>query len=101
MCLPIDGSSIEFPECPAAYLRTAQEVTILRLRTGKPVFAKHLIDGHVHPSTLASEAAFELEAGARNGDSLSPKLLEAAHLWLREKNAARDYEAEKRRKQSK
>jgi hypothetical protein len=84
---PIPGSSYEFDDCPAYYLRTAS--------MGMP--AEHLIDGNTHPATLVSEWAFELESGSRSVDSLSPKARDLVHLHLNERAAKMSHEAKLRR----
>lgn len=86
--LPIPGSREEFPGCPAYSLRTA----------GMGMPADHLIDGAIHPAHLIQPKTVELEAGALVADSLSPKVHELTHLWLREKQSRREYEQEQRKK---
>lgn len=81
---PIPGSKYEFDDCPAYYLRTAP--------MGLP--ADHLLDGYTHPANLISEYAFEVESGARNVDTLSPKVRELVHLWLVEKRRRDDHDRE-------
>ncbi len=84
---PIPGSLEEFDDCPAYYLRT----------TGMGLPAVHLIDGVTHPGSIVSQWAFEIEAGARLVDSLSPKAMELVHIHLSEKRARDDYASEKRK----
>ena len=91
MYLPIPGSTYQFDECPAYYLRTV----------GMRLPADHLIDGTTHPARLISEYAFEVESGARNVDTLSPKVRELVHLYLNEKRQREDYAMEKRNKDRK
>jgi hypothetical protein len=85
---PIPGSREAFDDCPAYYLRTAS--------SGLP--AEHLIDGVTHPAELVGQWAFEVESGARQVDSLSPKAIEGVHLWFREKRGREQLEDELRRK---
>ena len=99
MYLPVVGSLTEFPECPAAHLRTVRDVETLRSRYGGNPYAAHLIGGVHHPGTRVSEVAFETENGARSAESLSPKMAEAVHLWFREK-ATRDAHERDMRKES-
>jgi hypothetical protein len=84
---PIPGSSEQFDDCPAFYLRTA----------GNGMNAPHLIDGHTHPAQLVGQWAFEVESGSRNVESLSPKAIELVHMHLRERRSRDDYAAEKRK----
>jgi hypothetical protein len=97
MNLPVEGTLWEFPECPAASLRTASEVAILSDRLGKPAYAPHLIGEATHPASIVSTAAAEMESGARGVDSLSPRVLSLVHLWRNEHQAARDHESELRK----
>lgn len=87
---PIPGSREQFDDCPAYYLRTG----------ANGMSAPHLIDGSTHAAALVSQWAFEVEAGARNVETLSPKGTEGVHLWLREKRGRDDYATEKRRAKS-
>jgi len=64
---------------------------------GQP--APHLIGGHTHPARLIGEYAFEIEAGSRNVETLSPKAIELSHLFLREKMAREDHARELRKAQ--
>jgi len=79
--------STEFDQCPAYYLRTADQ----------ELPAEHLLDGVTHPAHMVSEWAFEVESGARSIDTLSSKGRDAVHLYVGEK-AARDRYADKMRK---
>lgn len=97
MELPVPGSTEAFPECPAAFLRGAADVDALRLRRGGSPYADHLIDGVTHPASIVSKAAYELKSGARNAETLSPKVLALAHLWLREADARDAYALQMRR----
>ena len=83
---PIPGTTSDFDECPAYYLRTGGD---------RP--AVHLIDGITHPAHAVSEWAFEVESGARMIESLSAKGREAVHLYVAEK-AARDRNDDELRK---
>jgi hypothetical protein len=96
--LPVPGSAEEFPDCPAAYLRSAPDVAELRVRMGREPMADHLIDGAIHPASLVGPRAFELKNGSRNADTLSPKTLALVHLWIREEQA-RDAHADEVRKE--
>jgi hypothetical protein len=84
---PIPGSDEQFPDCPKYYLR----------QLGDDLPAVHLIDDATHPAMLASMAATEIESGARTAESLSPKLLEAARVWMHESAGRRAYEREQER----
>ena len=86
--LPIRGSKETFPDCPGYYLRTAP--------MGLP--AEHLLDNSIHPASLVSEWAFEVESGARNVDTLSPKAASLVHVYLREKRERDEYDRENRRR---
>jgi len=88
---------VEFPECPAAYLRRQGDVVMLRTRHRVEPFAPHLIGGIHHPGDRVSEVAFEVEAGARNIDTVTPKMREGVHLWFREKAIRDTYDAEARK----
>lgn len=84
---PVPGARFDgFSECPAYYLRVAS--------MGLP--AEHLIDGMTHPATLIQEFAFEVENGARNIETMSPKVRELLHLHLNERRSRDAFEAEKR-----
>ncbi len=78
---------VEFDDCPAYYLR----------RAGMDLPAEHLLDDGTHPATLVNDWAFEVEAGSRNVDTLSPKARELVHLHLNEKAARERRVAEMRR----
>jgi hypothetical protein len=95
--LPVPGCAEEFPDCPAAYLRSAADVMEIRDRTGREPVADHLIGGVVHPATLIGARAFEIKNGSRSADTLSPKALSLVHLWIREEQA-RDAYADELRK---
>ncbi len=97
--MKIPGSLHDFPECPAAFLRTASDVQELRERRGGDVFAEHLIDGVEHPAQMVSEWAFEVESGARSSDTLSPKAKSLVHLYLSEKASRDRFQAEERKEQ--
>lgn len=84
MYLPIAGTDAHFDQCPAYSLRTAD--------MGLP--AEHLIDGVTHPATIVFKYAFEVEAGSRNADSLSPKAWELVHLAISERRSRDAYERE-------
>lgn len=84
---PVPGSKYQFPDCPAYYLRTE----------GMGLPADHLIDGITHPAQLVSEYAVEIENGARNVETLSPKVRELVHLHLAEKRSRDAFASEKRR----
>ena len=73
----VPGSSFEFYDCPAYYLRVASN----------DLPAEHLIDGFTHPAHIVEEFAFEIESGARNVESLSPKAIELVHLFFGERRA--------------
>ncbi len=88
---PVPGSSFDFDDCPAYYLRTG----------GGELPAEHLMEDGSHPASLVSEWAFEVESGARNIDTLSAKGREGVHLYLSEKRSRDDFAAEKRRKEAK
>ncbi len=90
------GSQIQFPECPAAYLRTPALIATLRTRRGGRVFSEHLINGVTHPDELVAPAAMEFKAGARTLDSMSVKMQELVKLRLSEDNAREVYEDELR-----
>ncbi len=90
MFQPVPGSEFEFNDCPAYYLRTSA----MRLP------AEHLIDGVTHPATIISELAFEIESGARNVDTVSPKARELVHIHLRESRLRDRYAEEIRRKKA-
>lgn len=85
----VPGSSAEFDDCPAYYLRVGND---------RP--ADHLIDGITHPAHMVSEWAFEVESGSRLIDSLSSKGRDAVHLHVTEKASRDRYarELEKRKK---
>jgi len=63
--------------------------------------SEHLIDGITHPSSVVSQAAFEVESGSRPIDTLSPKMLEGVHLHLSETRAKERYLEEIRRSRGK
>ena len=88
---PVPGSEYEFAECPAYFLRTS--------RMDLP--AEHLIDEQIHPAQIIGEYAFEIESGARNAETLSPKVRELVHLHFSEKRSREAYEAERRRRDAK
>lgn len=96
--MPIPGSPEEFPDCPAGYLRTRFDVDVMRDRLSRDPFAEHLIDGRVHPASIVSQAATEIENGARAVDTVSPKVLSLVHVWFREKAAREDFASDLRRK---
>ncbi len=75
--LPIVGTSYEFDDCPAYYLRTA----------GMGLPASHLLEDMGHPAMMVGEWAFEVETGSRNIETLSPKARELVHLHLRERDS--------------
>jgi hypothetical protein len=85
---PIPGSREAFDDCPAYYLRTA----------GMGLPAEHLIDGVTHPAELVQGWAFEVEAGARMIDTLSPKGTEGIHVHIREKRSREVLEDEMRKR---
>ncbi len=85
--LPIVGSTYEFDDCPAYYLRTA----------GMGLPAVHLLDDRAHPAMLVSEWAFEVESGSRSIETLSPKARELVHLHLKERGSRERKESEMRR----
>lgn len=87
--MPVPGSKFEFDDCPAYYLRTA----------GMGLKAEHLIDGHTHPAQLIAEFAMEIESGARNVETISPKARELVHLHFREKRQREEHDSEKRNEQ--
>lgn len=87
----VKGSQFTFPDCPMYYLRTA----------GHQMDAEHLVDGVTHPAELVAPRAAELEAGAISAENLSPKVLELAHLWLREKSSRREWEREQGERRAK
>lgn len=89
--LPVDGTSYEFPECPQFWLRTA----------GMRLDAPHLIDGTIHPASLVSRRAAELENGAIRADDIAPRVRELIHIWLPEREAAREHERERTREEGK
>lgn len=95
--LVVPGSKHLFPECPAAYLRTASDVEELRARRGIEPFAPHLVGGSVHPAEIVAEDAWELESGSRMASSLPPKRRALAHLYLSEKAARERYAMELRK----
>ncbi len=95
--LPVPGCSQEFPECPAAFLRTGAEVGELKHRRGGQPFADHLIEGSIHPATIISTHAVEIENGARNVDTLTPKVTALVHIYLHEKAERDSYAMELRR----
>lgn len=84
---PIPSSSTSFDDCPAYYLRTV----------GMEMPAEHLIDETTHPAQFVGEWAVEIENGARNVDTLSPKAREGVHLWFAEKAEKREHDDELRR----
>ncbi len=95
--LPVPSTDYEFPDCPAAYLRTKHDVELLTIRYDRPAFAEHLVDG-THAASLVSQVASELKAGARMAESLSPGMLELAHLFISEENKREAYNARERRR---
>lgn len=95
--LPVPGSQHVFDFCPAAYLRTAEEVALLNSRRDSQAWAEHLIGGAVHPAETASTDAYEVEQGARTFDSLPTKRQELSRLYLTEKGERDRYEMELRR----
>jgi hypothetical protein len=95
--LPIPGSKEEFPDCPAAYLRTADEVAELRVMRGGEPFAEHLVDGAVHPINIVAPVAFDVESGALASGACSPKMLALVRIFLSEKASREAHAAEKRR----
>ncbi len=82
----IPGSSYEFDDCPAYYLRTAD----------MDLPADHLLNGVTHPAELVRDWAFEIQNGARNADTLSPKARDAVHVWFSEESQRREREDELR-----
>ena len=97
MYLPVEGTDEMFPECPAAYLRTSADLTMLRDRFGREPFAPHLVGGMTHPYSIASVAASEVESGARNVETVSPKVMGLAHLVWAEREKKRENERLKRK----
>lgn len=95
--LPIEGTLEEFPECPAAYLRGAQDLGYLSDRFGKEPFAPHLIEGSVHPYSIVGEVMSEIENGARNVDTVSAKVMALVHLGFREQSRKRAHESAMRK----
>lgn len=83
----IPGSTYDFDDCPAYYLRVI----------GMDMPAIHLINDVTHPAHLVSEWATEVENGARNVDTLTPKAREGVHLWLTEMAQRREHENKRRR----
>lgn len=96
--LPVVGTDQQFPECPAAYLRMGSDLMELSERFERPAFAEHLIDGTEHPAVTVSTYAAEIELGSRRAESLSPRVLQLVHLYMREKSKAREYTADMKRK---
>jgi hypothetical protein len=94
--LLIESTDHEFPECPAAYLRTPGDLVFLADRFGKPAFAPHL-DGGQHPAQLISMYASEIELGARPASSLPPLVIDLVHLWMNERQKFTNRENELRR----
>ncbi len=86
--LVIPGSDEEYPDCPSYYLRTAD--------MGLP--ADHLIEGTTHPAQIVSEHAMEVETGARSVTTMSPKVRELVHIFLREKGKRDEYDRKQREK---
>lgn len=84
---PIPGSTEQFDDCPAFYLRMP----------GHGLPAPHLIDDHTHPAQLIGQWAFEVESGSRNAETLSPKVLDLVHLHLRERRARDAFERDKKK----
>ncbi len=78
--MAIPGSSYEFEECPAYYLRTL----------GMQLPADHLVDGR-HPVSLISADVAELEAGAIRYRDLTPKRAALTQLYQAERDAAREH----------
>jgi len=99
MYLPVsEATTYDFEICPAAFLRTAADVELLQIRLGRRPWAEHLLDGVHHPAVRVSEMAAEIESGARNAETLTPKMRDAVHLWLTEQAKRREHDAELRRK---
>lgn len=90
------GSKHEFPECPAAYLRTESDIAILRTRREGHIFDAHLVDGTTHADELIAPMAHEFKNGARTMDSMSSKVQQLVKLRLAEENARDAYEDELR-----
>jgi hypothetical protein len=99
MYLPIAGCNDDFPDCPAAYLRTSAEVQEISDRRGVHAFDDHLIEGSIHPATLVGPAAYEVETGSRSVESLSPKMQTLVHVWINQKAARDAHRMESRREQ--
>jgi hypothetical protein len=83
----IPGSPHDFPDCPAYYLRTAD--------VGLP--AEHLLDGMEHPASLVAIRAAEFERGAITMKDVTPKVRDGIHIWLEERDAAREHARERER----
>ena len=86
--LVIAGSDEEFPDCPSYYLRTAD----------MEMPAEHLIEGTTHPAQIISEHAMEVETGARSVTTMSPKVRDLVHVFLREKGKRDDHDRKMREK---
>lgn len=98
MYLPVESTQEEFPECPAAYLRTGADVEMLEDRFGRKPFAEHLIGGAIHPDFIVGATASEVETGARSTDTISPKVLSLIHVRFREQARKREYDSELRKR---
>lgn len=96
--LPIPGSDEQFPSCPAAFLRTRDDVEVMSQRIGRPAYGEHLIEGNIHPYSVVSEVMVEIENGARSMTTVSPKVMSLVNIAFREKALAREYERSLKKK---
>ena len=92
----VPGSSFQFDDCPAAHLRSRDEVIQLRIRRGIEPFADHLIEGVTHPSNLVAEIAMELKNGARTFETLTPKVRELVNLHMAAESEREAHDAQMR-----
>ncbi len=94
----VPGSTHKFPECPAAFLRTADIVAKLRTRRQGYVFAEHLVGGVTHPDELVAPMAYDFKNGARTADSMSVTMQDLVFLRIAEENDRDKYADELRDK---
>lgn len=88
MELPVRGSDVAFPDCPAYYLRTGADIP-----------AEHL-SGGAHPAHIVGPALEEIEAGGARYSDYPPKVAEGVRLMRLERSHRQQWEHEQRMKES-